>query len=300
MGLIALEQSDPTPAIDYFSEALRISREFNIKDVESKSLSNLAMAEVSINGNYSLAHNYYNESLNIAREIGDRAGESASLGNLGFSAGALGDFQAARSYQERALLLIRETGNRFLEIITLVNLSSLAGIQGDAETALGQAKIAAELSKATSEPSGQAWALLYMGNAYLLKKEYELAQTVFKRSIEIRNDLNQQSLSMEPRAGLVETYMAMNDPESAAQEVEKIIQFIDTGSPLEGTDEPLRVYFTCYRFLAQKKDPRSSQILQFAKSLLKAQVSKFSNDIDRDRYVNNIPWRRAIWEASLP
>ena len=299
MGLITLEQEDPSPAMDYFSEALKIAREYNLKDVESNAIGNLAMAEVSINGNYALANKYYEDSYEIARETGNRVSEGLALGNLGFSAGVLGDFDAARSYHERTLKLARETGNLFQEIYTLINLSSLACIENNADVAMAQSQAAADLAEKTSEPSGKAWALLYMGHAHLLRCEYELAKIAFQKSLEIRNDLDQLSLSMEPLAGLVETYSNMKDQVSAARELEKIIEFIGSGSFLEGTDEPLRVYYICYEYLMKTNDLRAHQILKSAKNLLDTQVSKFSVESDRNRYVENIPWRRAIRDAIL-
>ena len=137
--------------------------------------------------------------------------------------------------------------------------------------------------------------MLYLGHAFLLQGAHESAHASYRKSLEIRVELDQPALSMEPIAGLVETYMAMGDLDSASREAEKIVQFLRTGSTLEGTDEPLRVYHTCYRCLEKRKDPRSMQILQQAKTLLEAQVSKFSDETDRRRYVENIPWRRAIW-----
>jgi hypothetical protein len=92
--------------------------------------------------------------------------------------------------------------------------------------------------------------------------------------------------------------MMAGDLKSATLEAEKITEYvIDTSSTLEGTDEPLRVYYTCYRYLNSQKDLRAGQVLQTAKKLLDTQVSKFNNESDRDRYINNIPWRRAIRDA---
>ena len=139
--------------------------------------------------------------------------------------------------------------------------------------------------------------MLYMGHAWLLQKEYELAQSAYQKSVEIRNALDQASLSMEPIAGLVDVSVAINDLEVAALYAEKIIRYIQTGSTLEGTDEPLRVYQTCYRFLEKIKDPRSRQVLQQAKQLLEAQVSKFKSETERKRYIENIPWRQEIWNT---
>lgn len=297
MGLVALEQKDPAPALGYFSTSLRIARELRLTEIESKSLSNLAMAEVSINGNYALAHEYYLESSKIAHEVGDRFGESASLGNLGFSAGLLGDFTAARAYHAQSLQIAREVGNRFQQIYTLINLSSLAGLQKDSSTALQYALDAAELARDTSEPSGEAWAMLYMGHAWSQQGEYEPAREAYQKSIDIRRRLDQSSLSMEPLSGLVEIAMAANDLESAAGNAETVLRFLQTNPTLEGTDEPLRVHYTCFRYLEMKRDPRSRQVLQQAKQLLVSQVSKFKSETERKRYIENIPWRRALWDA---
>ena len=297
MGLIALERKEPSDAQRYFIEALEIAREIKDPGLEARALSNLALAEGSLNGNYALAREYYEQSYKIARQIGDRISECSGLGNLGFAAGMQGDFLAARSYHEQALLIAREVGNRYQEINTLINLSALSCVQGEGESALQNARVAAELAQKTSESSGEAWAMLYMGHAYSLLGEVGRAQAAYRRSIEIRAALDQPTLSMEPIAGLLETYLGLNDPESAAREAEVILQHLESGSNLNGTDEPLRVYHACYLFLEKQNDPRSRHLLRAAMNLLEAQVSKFGDEMARKRYIENIPWRRAIWDA---
>ena len=299
MGLIALEQKEPSHAQKYLVEAMEIAREIKDPALEARALNNLALGEGSLNGNYALAREYYEQAYKIARQIGDRISESAGLVSLGFVAGVQGDFVAARSYYDQALPIAREIGNRYLEIITLTNLSALFCIQNEGQSALQSAQQAAELAQKTSETSGEAWAMLYIGHAYSLLEKSALAQAAYRKSIELRNQLDQPSLSMEPIAGLVETYLRLNDLESAAREAEKILLHLGSGSNLSGADEPLRVYYACYQFLEKKKDPRSRQILQSAMNLLEAQVSKFSDETERKRYIENIPWRRAIRDAGL-
>jgi predicted ATPase len=125
-----------------------------------------------------------------------------------------------------------------------------------------------------------------------------MAETAYRKSIEIRSELGQLSFSMEPVGGLVETYLRAGDMESTAREAEKILEFLERGATLDGTDEPLRVYYACYLYLEKKGDLRSKAVLQTANKLMEAQVSMFSNDIARKRYIENIPWRRALWEAA--
>lgn len=68
---------------------------------------------------------------------------------------------------------------------------------------------------------------------------------------------------------------------------------------LDGTEEPLRVYFACYTMLEKIGDSRAAGILQKAMQLLQAQVSKFSVEESSRMYIENFPWRRAIEQIWL-
>ena len=244
-----------------------------------------------------MARTRYEEVYKISREIGDRNAEGFALGNLGFAAGMQGDFDAARSYHEHSLRVSREIGNLYFEIYTLINLSAVLGIQNESGLALQYAQQAVELAQKSFERAGEAWAWLYMGHACSLQDELQQARAAYRKSIEIRDELGQPGLSMEPIAGIIETYLKSGDLEAASVETEKILEFFDGGSNLGGTDEPMRVYYACHRVLKQKQDPRAQKVLQEAKKLLEAQVLNFSDDIARERYIENIPWRRAIRDA---
>ncbi|RPI94263.1 MAG: hypothetical protein EHM40_07215 [Chloroflexi bacterium] len=298
MGMIALEQKEPSAAHGYLLEALQIARETKDRSLEIRALSNLGVAEGSVKGNYATARDYYQQSYNLAREIGDRNAEGSTLGNLGFAAGMQGDFGAAYKYHEQSLLIARETGNRYYETYILINLSAMAEIQGNALVALQYAEEAARISRAVGERSGEAWAMLYMGHAYLRMDKLEQAGRAYQKSVEIRAELGQPSLSMEPLAGLVEVAMRRDDLEEASREAEKILVHLDRGGTLDGTDEPLRVYYTCYLFLKKRQDPRSTQLLQTATQLLDAQVSKLKDEQARKMYVGNVPWRFALQQAA--
>lgn len=140
--------------------------------------------------------------------------------------------------------------------------------------------------------------MLYLGHAHQMLGEPQLAQAAYRKSVEIRNELDQPALSMEPLAGLVESYLRVGDIESASREAEKILDFLEQGMTLEGTDEPLRVYHACYLLLEKKQDLRAGRILEDAVNLLEAQVSNFVDKEARERYIENIPWRRAIRAAA--
>lgn len=297
MGMIALELKTPSDALEYLDKSLAIARQVKNLDVESKVLNNLAMAEGSLNGNYALARRYHEKSYDLALKIGDMSGISTSLLNLGFIAGMQGDLDSARSYFSKSLKMAREVGEQNQILYTLINMSALAVVQNDTDSAREIAQQAVELAQRISDRSGEAWARLYLGHALLLSNEHDPALEAYQASLVIREELDQPSLSMEPRAGLVAVHLAKGDVASAAEPAETILKFTENGRPLEGVEEPLRVYYTCYQYLKRKEDPRAGRVLKIAKDLLETQASMFSDEIDRKRYVENIPWRLAIQKA---
>jgi tetratricopeptide (TPR) repeat protein len=297
MGLIALEQKDPGQAHKYLEDSVAIAREMQERKLEAYALNNLAISEGSVKGNYKLAMEYYEQSYKIAKELGDRYSECNALANLGFTAGMQGNIATAYLHHEHSLLVAREIGNTSAETYTLINLSAVSGIQKNAAQSLNYAKQADELSRKIQDRSAEAWSQLYMGHAYLLTADCVDAQKAYQRSIAIRNELEQPALALEPLAGLVEAALCMDDLEAAARETEQILTYFKEGGSLSGTEEPLRVYYACYQFLYQQKDPRAQQILQSAKQMLEAQVSNFKDEQARKLFVENFPWRQALYNA---
>jgi len=297
MGLIAIEQKEPLAAKEYLIEAVDIARELDNLVLEGKALNNLANVAGSIQGDFSQARNYYEQAFEIVHKRGDRYGEGVIVANLGWCAGMQGDFKSARKYLEQSLSIAREVGNAYQEAFTLVNLSSLTGIQEEPITAIQYATQAYKLSLKIGERSGVAWSYLNLGHAYLLTSEFEKAQQAYENSINIWRKLDQPGLAIEPTAGLIQVALKMNNVTTAMLHTEVVLEYLEGGGTLEGTEEPLRIYLACFTTLEKIKDPRSIDILQSAAYLLDAQVSMFSDEEARRMYVQNVPWRLAIQQA---
>jgi predicted ATPase/class 3 adenylate cyclase len=297
MGLIAIEQKDPAIAHVYLEQALSIARETKDRRLEARTLGNLGNSAGYIRQDYATAREYYEESSLLNHEAGDRSQESVDLGNLGWVAGMQGDFRAARGHLEQALLASREVGNAYLEANSLINLSAAAGMQHDSQASLEYAQNALELSRSTGDRSSEAWSFLYMGYAYLLLNDFQQAEESFRYSIAIRNELGQPGMRMESLAGLIQTLLLKGDHVAAMNEAEEIIFHLEAGGRLEGTEEPLRVYYACYLALEKAQDPRSNAVLRSAVQLLEVQVLKLRDEDSRQMYVENVPWRLAIQQA---
>ncbi len=91
-------------AIEYFQQALVISREIDDRQGEESDLGNLGNAYAGL-GQVGKATEYYEQALVISREIGDRRGEAICLHNIGELHKDQGNIPLARQYLEQSLVI---------------------------------------------------------------------------------------------------------------------------------------------------------------------------------------------------
>jgi len=294
LGLASLESEGPATARHHQEQALLISREVKDRYLEAKVLNNLANVVTSL-GDFSAARDYFSQSFAIFQEHGDLSGKGLIWSNLGWLAGTLGDYQGARKYYQEALLVTRKVGNRMEEMYTYINLSATEIALGLTQDALALLERALELSEKIGDRTAAGWVYFYRGRAYLTSGELDFAVSDFLKSIEIRKQVSTPALIMESRAGLCEAYLKLGSLTAAQGEAEKVLAYAAENRTFEGTEEPLQIFLSMLRFLDQTKDPRSHVVLQSALQLLEAQVSRLPEEEARRMFVENVPWRRAIW-----
>jgi class 3 adenylate cyclase/tetratricopeptide (TPR) repeat protein len=297
MGLIAIEQREPLHAQDYLERALAIAQQTGDRRLEARAWGNLGIFAGMVLQDYLLSRTYQEKMLGLIRLLGERNQEAVLLANLGWVSGMLGNFDSSFAYLTRSLVLLREVGNLYGEANTLVNLSAITLDQNHGTSSLEYSQKALELCRTTGDKSGEAWAHMYMGYAYLAQKEYVSAEDAFQASIAIRDDLGQPGLRTEPQGGLIQSLLSRGEPRRALAETEKILSYLESAGSLEGTEEPLRVYYACYLALEENQDVRSRALLQAAGKLLDAQVSKLRDEEARRMFIENVPWRLAIYRA---
>ncbi len=294
MGLIAIEQKEPLNAQEFLERALAIARQTGDRRLEARAWGNLGNFAGFVLQDYMLSREYQERILGLSRLLGERTQEALVLSNLGWVSGMLGDFDAAFSYYARSLPLIREAGNVYAEANILINLSANTGVRNEIEASLDYSQKALDLFIATGDRSGQAWSHLYRGYAYMAQRKFTPAEEAFRESMRIRDELGQPGLKMETLAGLVQSLLLKGEQALALAEAEKILTYLYSGDSLEGTEEPLRVYYACYLALKQNQDPRFLEVLQSAGELLETQVLKLRDEKSRRMFIENVPWRLAI------
>ncbi|MDQ1253582.1 MAG: hypothetical protein QG646_2754 [Euryarchaeota archaeon] len=130
LGNAYIYLSEPLKAIEYYKQALKISREIGDRRGEGNALGNLGLAYSDL-GELNKAIEYYKQALKIFRETRDRRGEGVCLGNLGNAYSDLGELNKAIEYYEQALKIAREIGDRHGEGTNLGNLGNAYNILGE-------------------------------------------------------------------------------------------------------------------------------------------------------------------------
>jgi tetratricopeptide (TPR) repeat protein len=244
-----------------------------------------------------MARDYYEQALQITREIGNRSGEGLVLGNLGLVVEALGDFVTARVNMEQALRIAREVGNRTQEANAAINLGTLAVSVEDYPAALAYAEQGLILARETNDQSALAWSLTCLGHARSELGQMSEAREAYQAALEIRRALGQPNLAIEPLAGLARLALASGDISTAKDHLEAILAHMDRGGTLEGTEQPIRVYSSCYLVLQAIQDPRAGAILKAAYDLLQVHASKIMDDELRRAFLEEVPYNREIMAA---
>ena len=298
LGMALLEMKNPTSARAYFEQSLSIFRAQDNSRGVARVLTNFGLV-AGYQGNYSAALDYFEQSLRLAREIGSRAGECTLLGNMGWLSGLLGDHERARSYAERQLQIAREISDRRNETFSMINLSSHTGALGESALAIQYAEQGLALARQSNDRNLQAWALTYLGHGLFESGMLEPAQTAYREALSLRYELDQPALATEPAAGLARICLLQGDAVSAGIHVDSVLAQFEQDGTLEGTDQPLRVYLSCYLVLSGLNDPRARGILNTAHDMLKTRANGIADPARRQIFLERITYNREIlslWE----
>ncbi|MBN1485090.1 MAG: tetratricopeptide repeat protein, partial [Chloroflexia bacterium] len=255
-------QDDHPGARAYLEEALRLGRKVGDRRHELSVLNNLTSIAVEQN-DYMEARRYARQSLDLAHALGVRQSEALALINLGNVHLYLGDYAVARSLYEESLRLHREIGVRLGETVVLGNLGLLYCYQGQHERAREYGQRALRLAQKIGQRSLEAFMWMHLGCALEGLQADDEAAAAYRQALELRQALGQEKRAVEAQAGLARVALAQGRFDQAAGLAAQILDHLAKAS-LHGTEDPLRVYWTCYLVLTAVQDPRRREVLDTA------------------------------------
>jgi tetratricopeptide (TPR) repeat protein len=187
LGTVYLKLGETKKGIEYFEQALNISREIGNRRGEGSCLGNLGIAYFKV-GETKKGIEYLERSLNISREIGDKAGEGNRLGNLGNVYSDLGETKKAIEYYEQALNILREIGDRSGEEHHLGNLGGECIKLGETKKGIGYIEQALNISREIGDRRGEGNCLGNLGLAFRDLGEVNKAIEYYEQALDISRE----------------------------------------------------------------------------------------------------------------
>ncbi|MBD2158408.1 tetratricopeptide repeat protein [Leptolyngbya sp. FACHB-16] len=192
-ALVYDDQGRYTEALDYYEQALTILREIGDRASEGTILNNMGRVHSNL-GDASQALNYYQQALSISRETGNREDQGSYLSNIGAIHSDLGNYSQALDYYQQSLSIRQEVGDRLGQGITLNNIGLIYGELGNYPEALDYYQQALAIHTEIGYRAGEGTLLGNIGMVYTNLGDYPQALNYYQQSLAI-------SLEMGDRAG---------------------------------------------------------------------------------------------------
>lgn len=294
LGVIHEQRGDYMIAQHFYEQSLHLAQQIGDRQGMGICLNNLGVVCDS-QGKYSQALRYYEQALVIDREVNNRGGLGYLLNNLAFVFRSLGDYAAAERHAQEALTVRRAVGDRDGENETLAFLGLINCHQGQIELALTYCRQAWQIASALDARPSQAYVLTCLGRVLEAHTAWAEAEAVFQQSMEIRQEMGEVNRVMEARAGLARVAMATGRLDFARAQVQIILAHL-TGHTVDGTEEPLLIYLTCYQVLAATADPTAARLLQQAQQQLQQRAAQIEEPHLRHSFGEKIDVHRTLAE----
>lgn len=295
LGSLALLRGECAAAQASYEQALAHYRAVGDQRGESTTINNLGIV-AHTQSDHSRARALYEQALRLKRTMGDRRGEAKALTSLGSLLESHGRYAPARSHYEQALAIYREIDGRAGESEVLLSLGGLTYQLGDLDAACDYSQQALRLAQALRADDAQARALLPLGHALAALGQAAQAAAAYRQAMAIWRGLGLANQAMAPLAGLAQLALDTGRPRSAQRATEQILAHLERGA-LDGADEPLQIYLTCFRVLQQRGDQRASATLATAHRLLCEQAEQIEDGELRRSFLEGVAAHRNIAQA---
>ncbi len=277
-------------------DALALARRCGDKQIEGAILNTLGTL-ADDQGDTTTAVEFYLQALAHHRETGNLSYEAGVLSNLGYAELYLGGYAAAQARFVEASELFARIGQSELEAIVSVNLAMVALNRGEPAGALQHARHALPLLAAAGSRWGEAAAQRVTGQAHLALGDMVAARDALRAARQRYLEVDLPNLAMEVDASLAETALAAGEPGVAMAHVESVLAALQGGTPIDGAEEPVRVYLACWQVLDAAADPRAHAVLIAGHDLLMRRAEGIADANRRDSFLRRVPQHRRLIEA---
>ncbi len=301
-GLAAIMQGDLEHGRASHEQACEIAWSIGDERQLAKALNNLAVSVGAV-GDLPRALALYGEALDLTRLLGDISGEAIVLINTGWMATQVGNYDRADADFKQALLLFREARELPDQESVWVNMAIAAEASGnyaEAERCVEQCLL---LTPKLGNRLMEAYALTCQAYVFCGTGRPEEALAPAQAALELRRALGNEALVLEALGALCHVYLELGADAEALSTAETLLAglggpHVENRAALNGTEQPLRVIWGCYRALQAAADPRAAQVIAAARAWLEDMAAPFTGEAARMSLLDNVPWHRAIMEQA--
>jgi tetratricopeptide (TPR) repeat protein len=158
----------------------------------------------------------------------------------------------------------------------------------DNDAARQYAQEALQIAQDLGARTIQAGALTSLGHALVALGHPAEAVVAYQQALNLRREAELAHLAVESLAGLAEASLLLGEVSQAEVHAEEVLSYLQ-GNPLEGLDEPIRVYLACYRVLHAVGDGRAPEVLATAYNILQTQAAKITDERHRVSFLERVP-----------
>lgn len=192
IGKVYSKLGENRKALEYFSQTLLVLKVINNKMGEAATLHNIGSIYSGL-GEKEKALEYFNRVLLLHKVANDPRGEATTLNNIGLVYSDLGNKEKALEYYNQALPLHKSVNDRSGEATTLNNIGFVYSESGENRKALEYYNQALLLRKVAGDPGGEASTLNKIGSVYFNLGNKEKALEYFKQALLLRKDVNDKN-----------------------------------------------------------------------------------------------------------
>jgi predicted ATPase/class 3 adenylate cyclase len=253
-------------------------------------------------GNFLASLDHYHRALDLIQSAGWRWAESHLLNNIGNIHFEFGNYARAKEFFKQGLAVSIETGDIQAQSMSLDSLGLVNYCEGDSLKAVSYYDRSSILLESAENERDLGFVLTHRGYAEVSLDNLLEAESSFDKALHLRQQLGETALSMDTLGGLALVALRQGQINKAYEITSDILSYIDSNGT-DGIELPVQVYSVCYEVLSEaaKTDEQitsqSQETLIAGNALIKIRAEQLQDHDMRRRFLENIPFNRALGKA---
>jgi hypothetical protein len=194
------------------------------------------------------------------------------------------------------MTLYREVGFKVFEALTQLNIATAMRLDGDVAGAAQASERGLAMARATGNPDAIAAGTMVSADVLFEAGSLTEAGECYAESHAIYRRIGREMMMIETRAGMARVARASGQHAEALKHIEEVLAFFDRGMTVDGTEDPLQIYLTCFLVLDDAGSSRASEILQAGRTALLEQLQSLQPS-ERDGVLSRVPSHRELMNA---